>query len=407
MRRRVVTIAEALKMALSAISRVEEVEEVSPLEALGRVLAKEVVAPHDLPPLDNSAVDGYALRASDTRGASKERPAILRVVGESKAGRMPDFSVSPGKAAYITTGAPLPEGADAVVMVEFTEESEGFVKVFKEVKEGERVRRRGEDVKAGEVALGEGKVLRPYEVGLLAALGVRSIKVLRRPKVAVMVTGDEIVDPFSSELPPGKIRDSVGPMVLSSLSRLGAEAISCGKAKDNLGSLREGIQTALDISPDMLIICGGVSVGKDDLVKEALESLELEELFHGVSVRPGRPLLFGLLEGRPVFGLPGNPVSAILNFELIVKPCLLKMMGKPWEPRTERAMLACEARNPMGKPHLLRVKLKEREGRLFAFPLEKHGAGALTSLTEADGFLEVPPRGILKEGEEVEVKLLE
>ena len=409
--RALLQVDEALRMVMEHTPGPVGVEEVGLKEALGRVLAEEVVAPCDLPPFDNSAVDGYALVAEDTRGATEGGPVALEVAGEMRAGDPPDkVGVTKGKAVKISTGAPIPKGANAVVKVEETAEGrEGKVEVLAEVEVGENIRRRGEDVRAGEVALQRGRRIRPFEVGMLAALGIGAVKVYRRPRVALITTGDEILpwERAPSELPPGKIRDSVGPMLKAAILRHGAEPVDLGKAGDELASLEAKVGEAQRLGLDVLLICGGVSVGEHDLVKEALLDLGFKEVFHGVGMKPGKPLLFGLMEEKLVFGLPGNPVSSMIAFEVFVKPSLSKLMGEEFHPLEVTAILADDLEGTPGRTHFVRVRLRRGgDGALRAEPVRKRGSGMISSLTQADGIVAIPPGTSLKAGQEVVVRLL-
>ena len=398
---------EALKRILENTSPIERTEAVRFFESVNRVLASDIVAPCDLPYFDNSAMDGFAVLAGGTKGASQGNPSLLKIVGELKAGVAPEISLTKGTAIRIMTGAPLPQGADAVVMLEVTEEKGEELKVFAEVIKGENVRRKGEDVKRGEIVLRKRKEIRSSEIGMLAGLGIETITVFRKPKVLIITTGDEIAD-IEEELPVGKIRDTNKWMLSTSLTNMGLTSVYLSKAKDNVASLKEQIGEAVARNVDMLLISGGVSVGKYDLVREVLDLFGFKEVFHKVAVKPGKPLLFGKVKDMVVFGLPGNPVSAMISFEVFVKPSLSRMMHKDCDSRVISAVLSEEIRKKPGRTHLFRVTVEKQNNVFYARPLKKQGSGMLSSLTEADGFIEIDmDKTLVKKGENVLVRFIE
>ncbi len=400
-RRPVLSVEEAQERVLAAV-QVLEPERVPILEALGRVLAEEVVADRNIPPLPNSAMDGYAVRAADVA----QVPARLRVVAEAPAGRLCPTAVEPGTAVRIMTGAPIPPGADAVVPFEHTRADGKWVEVLRETRPGANVREAGEDVRAGQVVLSPGRVLRPQEIGMLAALGRTEVAVIRRPRVAILATGDEVVPPW--ETPgPGQIRDANSYTLAAQVRRYGGIPLILGVVRDEEALVREGVRRALAERADLIVTSGGVSIGDFDLVKQVLAA-EGEMRFWSLNMKPGRPLAFGVVGGVPLVGLPGNPVSAMVATELFVRPALLKMQGFtewPWPER--RARLADPITRKDGRRHYLRVRLRETPDGWEASLTGDQGSGILYSLVQADG-LAVIPEDVdhLPAGSEVRVLLL-
>jgi molybdopterin molybdotransferase len=391
-RRPVLSVEEALEQILATV-RVLEPERVPILEALGRVLAEEVAADRDIPPLPNSAMDGYAVRAADVAGV----PARLRVIAEAPAGRLCPVEVGPGTAIRIMTGAPIPAGADAVVPFEHTRMVQDssctaageWVEVLREVRPGANVREAGEDVRAGQVVLTPGRVLRPQEIGMLAALGRTEVAVIRRPRVAILATGDEVVPPW--ETPgPGQIRDANSYTVAAQVRKYGGVPLILGIVRDEEGLVRKGVRRALAERADLIVTSGGVSIGDFDLVKQVLAA-EGEMRFWSLNMKPGRPLAFGVVSGVPLVGLPGNPVSAMIATELFVRPAVLKMQGFTEWPWPElRARLTDPIVRKDGRRHYLRVRLRETDEGWEATLTGDQGSGILSSLVQADGLAVIP-----------------
>ncbi len=291
-------------------------------EAVGRTLAQPVESRDNIPPFDNSAMDGYAVRSADLLTL----PTTLAIIEDIPAGTYPQKTVAPGTCARIMTGAPFPQGADAVAPVEWTENDDGDTVQFNRgPSSGQHVRPAGQDVRDGDLVLEAGHVITPPMVGILATLGYPEIAVSTRPRVAVISTGDELVDPWET-LAPGKIRDSNGPSLAAQVVSAGGEALPPFRARDTLESIRAIVEQALDA--DVLLFSGGVSVGSYDFVKQVLDEMGMELFFWKVRQRPGKPLAYGVLQGRYIFGLPGNPVSSAICFEQYVRPALAKMLGR-------------------------------------------------------------------------------
>jgi molybdopterin molybdotransferase len=356
--------------------------------ALGRVIAEDVVAERPLPAFDGSAMDGFAVRAADLAGAREGDPISLRVVDESRAGRPARATLEGGQAIAISTGAMLPEGADAVVRVEHTRRQDGVVHVLAEVSPGEQVRRAGEDVQAGTTVLASGTTLGPAQLGALAALGRARVRCARAPRVCVLVTGDELLA-AGEQARPGAIRDS-NSHTLAALARCAGAAVarSVVVGDDALGT-RAAIARAVE-DCDAVVICGGVSVGAHDHVRPSVDALGAHRAFWGLALRPGHPTWFGTLQDRPVFGLPGNPVSAMVTFVLLVGPALRAMQGAPPPRERPTAVLDDGYEKPPGRAHALRCRLSSREDGWHARPTGPQGSHVLTSMLAADALAIVP-----------------
>ena len=390
-------IADALEIMLERVSALDS-EAVALADASGRTLAAPVVSPIDQPPWDNSAMDGFAVRSGDVRGATAASPVILEVIEDIPAGAMPQRAVASGQASRIMTGAPMPAGADGVIRIEHTEPAVGArVRVLRDDDAGRNVRYRGEDIRTGDVVLEPGRHLRAGEVGVLAMVGCTRPVVYRRPRVALLATGDELVEPerIAAVVAATHIVNSNTPALAAALRATDCEPVPLGIARDELSDLRTRLARAHDA--DALITTAGASVGDHDLVRQALEELGCETLFWRVRIRPGSPFSFGLLhrpDGRsiPVFGLPGNPVSALVTFEILVRPILRRMLGRARVyPVVERAEAGEDIRSPAGLVRFLRVRLSEAtDGIRRAYLTGPQGSGILTSVAAADALLVVP-----------------
>ena len=365
-------------------------------DCLRRVLAQDIAASDDLPPFDNSSMDGFAVRSADIADATPASPRRVRVVADIPAGSTPTVSITAGTAARIMTGAQMPNGADAVIPVEetdFQNRDAGsappeFVQINHSINSGGNVRPRGMDVRAGDVVLYKGRALKPQDVGLLATVGLANILVHRRPRVALFSSGDELLD-VNTRLEPGKIRDSNSYMLAGLTQSSGAEVIKLGVAKDNFDSVKGLLDEAANLKADLILSSAGVSVGAFDFVKSALESNGKMD-FWRVNMRPGKPLAFGEYNGIPFIGLPGNPVSAFVGFEVFVRAALGRLSGlTDWGRLTVRVRCEDEIRSD-GRESYLRAVIQEKDGVLFAQLTGHQGSGNLLSLVQADALLIIP-----------------
>ena len=358
------------------------------LPALGRVLGEDVVATHPVPAFDNSAMDGFAVRAPDLAGADPANPVALRLVGESRAGRPAATPVGEGQAIAISTGAMMPEGADAVLRVEDTRPGQEVVHALGAPELGTDVRRAGEDVLPGQTVLRSGTVLGPAELGVLASLGRSLVRCARRPRVSVLVTGDELLGLHEAPR-AGAVRDT-STLTISSLACCGgAEIAHTGRAGDDADATRKAVELALE-GADIAVVCGGVSVGVHDHVRPSLAALGVEEQFWGLALKPGSPAWFGRRGGTLVFGLPGNPVSAMVTFVLLVGPSLRAMLGRePFGARAE-ATIDSDYEKPVGRAHAVRCRLQMHDDGLHATPTGPQGSHVLSSMLGAEALAMIP-----------------
>ncbi len=419
-----ISVEQALEKILSYVDVLGA--EPSPiLDCLGQVLAEDIYSGIDVPPLDNTAMDGYALRSGDTYGASQESPRFLRVIATVTAGSISECEVEAGTAIRIMTGAPIPRGADCVVRFEDTDEAQrrgsstgqqlpAEIGILVEAAAGLNIRRAGEDITTGSIVLRKGVVIRPSEVGVLASLGLNTVTVIRRPVVAILATGDELVD-INQPLPAGKIYNSNTYSVAALVTRYGGIPKILGIALDSEDSLVAGLRRGLEA--DMLITIGGVSAGDYDVVKDVLAK-EGEIAFWTVQMKPGKPLAFGTIKGMsgagvarniPHLGLPGNPVSAMVTFELFARPAILKMMGKKNLAKpTVDAVIENRMVNSDGRRILARATVEKRGGQYFARLTGPQGSGILTSMTSANGLVIVPEdKAEVEAGDVVQVMMLD
>lgn len=378
-------------------------------EALHRVCGANITSPEDLPPLPRSTMDGYAVRAADTFGASDSLPALLDLAGAVDMGRVPEISVGPNQAAAIPTGGFLPQGADAVVMVEYSGRAgEGSVEIFRPVTTGENVLGKAEDAARGDIVIPAGKRLLPQDIGLLAGLGITEVSVYRRPRAALISTGDEIV-PVTDTPPPGKIRDINSHSIAALVRAAGGEVEMFDPVPDDPVLLRGALEKAL-ASADVVVLSGGSSVGERDHMLNVVTSLPGAVVHaHGIAISPGKPTLIAAVGGKPVFGLPGHPVSALVVAQVFLAPFLGHLQGEELK-RTPagtkvRAALALSIHSAQGREDYVRVKLEERQGLPTARPVFGK-SGMLSTLVKADGFivLSIHAEG-LSAGETVEVIL--
>jgi molybdopterin molybdotransferase len=411
-----ISVEEALSKVLDFIEVLES-EEKPLLECLGQVLAEDVYAPFNVPPQDNSAMDGYAVQSKSIAGASYEHPKILRVVGEIAAGCVTELKVEPGTAVRIMTGAFVPEGADVVVPFEYTDEvdrkqrsaSRGEIEIRVDSPEASNIRRRGEDIAKGELVMKQGTLLRPAEIGVLASLGKAIIPVIRRPVIGILATGNEVME-INQPILPGKIYNSNSYSLAAQVLRYGGIPKLLGIAPDDVKQLTIAIRHGLDC--DMLVTSGGVSLGYYDVVKQVLAA-EGDISFWTVCMKPGKRLAFGTFKkgGKriPHLGLPGNPVSSMVTFEVFACPAILKMLGRSnLAMPSVTAIMEDTVKNNDGRRFFARVVVTKRDGKYFARLTGPQGSGVLTSVARANGLAVIPESTKeVKSGGKVEVMMFD
>lgn len=403
-----VSVQEALDRILARVPLME-VEQVPLTACLGRVLAEEIRSRREHPPWDNSAMDGFAVRWEDVARATPAQPVHLRIVGEVRAGMLPDRPVGPGEAIQIMTGAPIPEGADTVVRVEDAEIQGEEVSILKVEGPGAHIRKRGEDLTVGALVIPAGTRCRPAEIGMLAGTGQVWVRVRQRPRVAVLATGDEIVDP-GEPLGPHQILNTNGYALVAQVAQAGGMPVQIPMARDEASDVRERIRQALEA--DLVVVAGGISMGRYDFVRSVLEEWGCEMVFWRVRIRPGHPTAFGVLHrnGRPrlLFGLPGNPVSSMVTFYQFVWPAIRKALGmrEVTLPRVE-ALLESPVKVKPGRTHYLRGILRWEEGMYRIRLTGDQGSGILRSMVEANAFIVIPESGgEMAPGSRVSVQIL-
>jgi molybdopterin molybdotransferase len=399
---KLVTIEEAKKLFFNSlkIGR-RKTEIVSVWCALNRVLAEDIIAEEDLPRFDRSAVDGYAVRAEDTFGASQFKPRTLKLTNASE--------LESGEAKQVWTGNPLPKGSDAVLMLENVKPiGDSQIEVWTAVTPGENVSKRGEDIAKGEVAVKAGTRLKPHHLALISALGKSEIKVFEKPKVAILATGNELVE-VGEKPREDQIYETNRVLLASLCHELGAQPIDLGIAKDNVEEISEKLKHGLE-KADAVITTGGTSVGASDLVPTAINRLgEPGVLIHGVAMRPAMPTALAIVNDKPIIVLSGNPVAAFFGFEVFTRPLILKMLGVENEPRpVVTARLTRRTSTALGRKTFVRVRVFQQNGEFFAEPISARGSGIISTLTRANGYVIVPEnREGLEEGETVQVHLFD
>jgi molybdopterin molybdotransferase len=403
----VIPPAVALNHWLANLTFTPAVETISTAQALGRVVAQSLKSPIALPAFPRSTMDGYAVRAADTYGATESLPAYLAVIGETPMGRAPDFTLGRGQAALAHTGGMLPPGADAVVMVERTQKMDAAnIEVLRAVAIGENVVQVGEDVEQDAELFNAGHILRPQDIGGLMALGITQVAAARQPRVAILSSGDEVVPPEQTP-GPGQVRDVNTYTVAGLVTRAGGLALPQGITGDDFATLQAAAQRAFELA-DALVFSAGSSVSVRDMTADVISTLgQPGVLIHGLSVKPGKPTVIAVCNGKPVLGLPGNPVSAMVIADLLLTPLLWRWQGvpNPPQPCVVQARLMRNVPSVTGREDYIQVKLVERAGELWADPV--FGKSALIyTLVKADGLLKIPlDIGGLQAGEWAEVRL--
>lgn len=382
-----VSYEEALKIVLENCEKMPP-KKVRLEDSFGLVLSEDILSPVDIPPFDNSAMDGFAVRADDVAKASAENPISLKIIQDLKAGTSPHIEVGRGEAMRIMTGAAIPPGADAVLRKEFATLKEDKILIQKPVKKGSDIRLKGEDIKVGDLVLNKGEVIQEGEIGILASLGIGLVPVYPPPLVAILTTGDELVDVWE-ELTPGKIRDANTYTLLSQVRKAGAIPLTFPRIPDEKVEIKKALEEAQKC--DLILTTGGVSMGEYDFVKEVLDEMGAKLHFWKVKQRPGHPLAFWTLKGKPVFGIPGNPAASIICFEEYVRPVLRKMMGfsKLFRPEAIARMGVDYSKESKGRLQFLRVRLDRKE-TLWAYPSGAQGSAILTSMAAADAIGIIP-----------------
>lgn len=363
--------------------------------SIGRVLAGDILSDMDMPPFDKSAMDGFACRKEDIA-----RP--LKILETIQAGRIPSVKIEEGTCARIMTGAPIPEGADCVIVVEKTELIDELSVRCLEKQTAVNIRYRGEDIRKGDLVLAKGKIIRPQELAVLATAGYDKVPLFRQPLVGIAATGDELVPP-GKDLPPGSIRDSNSHQLQAQAEELGLKVFNAGIVKDNRDSLQEAI-TLLEKQSDVIILSGGVSMGDFDLVPGELEKSGYKKVFHKVALKPGMPLWFGRKKDKYCFGLPGNPVSAFVQFEYLIKPFLYALMGCKFSQQQVRLRLDKDIRKKSSDRDSI-IPVRVNGDKVSA--LDYHGSAHITAIPAADGFIRIPGEtDLLKQGEYIDVRLI-
>ena len=407
--RRLLTLDQAERLLQERLNpKPLGVERIPLLHASERVLAEDVKAKINIPPFDRSTVDGYAVRAEDTFGAEENNPAGFRMCGTVLIGELPKVRVGKKQAAEIATGAPIPEGADAVVMVEHTEKEAGLVRVFSGVGKNANVLKAGADIREGEKVLKSGKLLGSREIGVLAALGVAEARVYKVPRVAVLSTGPEVTEPGKALL-PGKIYDINAYSLSTAVLECGGEPLYLGVFPDDLEELREALKKAFTCA-DIVVTSGGVSIGPKDVMPEALGSLgKPGVILSGIAIKPGKPTTVGMIGEKPAFLLPGHPTSALLVFHLLARPIIRLMAGRKREiDSTVKSIATARMFSAKGRRTFVMVALKrDKSGKTFAEPVSVGESGAITTLAKATGFIVVPENvQFIDSGQEVTVHIL-
>lgn len=399
-----ISAKQAIKIILKN-TQVLPVEEKNILAAFGQTLAEDIYARANIPYFSNSAMDGYALKARDVREAMPHRPKRLKIVGEVAIGKFPSIKLQSGQTARIFTGAPIPSGANVVVPVEATRENQGEVEIYQPVKRGANIRLAGEDVKKGDLVLKKGSLITPAIVGMCAALGREEIKVISRPRVAILSVGDELVKPAEKSW-RGKIKDANSYSLYAEVLKYGGKPLPLGAVADKVSLIESRVKPGL--KADILLTSGGVSVGTYDYLKNIFLRLKVKIKFHRVAQKPGGPLLFGKYGKTLVFGLPGNPVSVLVCFEEYVALAMRKMAGNlHWRPNSVTAELQQPINDRVGRTNFIRGIINKRNGKYFVKPTGPQGSGVLSSMVKTNGLIIVPERkASLKKGEKVKVRVL-
>ncbi|MTI49816.1 MAG: molybdopterin molybdotransferase MoeA [Firmicutes bacterium] len=383
----VISVGEAKERLLKRVkNKYLKIETINLVQALNRVLAEDIVSDINVPEFNRSTVDGYAIQSKDSYGATETVPSLLNYKGEVSMGTKTDLEVNPGEAVYVPTGGMIPNGADSVVMIENAENMAGeSIFVYKPISNGENLILKGDDIKKNQTILSVGKKLTPQDIGVLAAIGKKEIKVFKKPRFYVISTGDEIID-LDEELKMGKIRDINGYALHALIESVGGEVVAKSIVRDEFDLLRDEVKKGIDAS-DLVLISGGSSVGVRDYTYDVINSFDGEGIFiHGISIKPGKPTLVGEANGKIVFGLPGHPVSSIIVFKVLVEHLIEGVMNTRRQRKKTKAILDFNVHSNPGKETYHMVKLEERKGNLYAIP-NWGKSGMITLLSESNGYI--------------------
>lgn len=383
-----------------------EPENIDLLSSLNRVLAENIYSRDNLPPFNKSAMDGYAIKSQETIIATKDSPSQFLVQGVIKAGDYYSGRLERGQALKIMTGAPLPAGADAVLEIEKIEKKDNQIFIYQKVEPGTNIIKLGEEISEGQLALSKGQIIRPAEIGLLASLGYKSIKVYGRPKVALLITGDELIN-IEEQLTRGKIRNSNEYSLHALVIGAGAEAISFGIIPDNIDILREKLRLAFE-QADLVISTGGVSAGDYDFIKDVLVQIGAQIKFSSVAIKPGKPLTFATYNGKTFWGLPGNPSAVINTFEQFVKPAIQKMMGRDSGLTEEFSVVLLEDfKAKKGRRHYVYASIKKENGIYYACNAGSQSSSQLITMSKSNGVVIIPEdKGPVQAGETLQARFL-
>ena len=399
-----ISVEKAKELILNSVTATQK-ETIPILDAEGRIISDDVISDCDIPFSDNSAMDGFAVVHTDTVLASKKNPVQLKIINEIQAGRHVQTKVEKNTAIRIMTGAPIPEGADAVIPVEDTSEETGVLKVFLSVKKHENIRFAGEDIKKGDTIVTKGHIIRPPDIGLLASINHKEIKVFARPTVGIISTGDEIVE-IGDEIKPWQVRNSNAYLLYTEIKKCNAAPVYLGIAQDTPEKTKEKIDKALDC--DIVITTGGVSMGKYDFVKDVLRKSGIDIVFENVKMKPGKPMVFGVKNQKLFFGLPGNPVSASVLFIQFVRPAILKAMGSiQIEKPVINAIIDEDISKKPGRKHFIRGRFYDRDGLIHVTSTGPQGSGILRSMSLANCLIIIEENaGSVKKGDTVSIQLI-
>lgn len=387
----VVSVEEGKKKMLEVFKKYSfNVEEIEILDSTDRVLAEDIVAFENVPEFNRSTVDGFAVKSSDTHGASESIPSFLTLLGEVRMGEKTETNISSGESIYVPTGGMVPEGADAVIMIEYAEKlDDSTLMVYKPLSFGENIILKGDDIKKGEKVIDKGKKLTPQDIGVLAALGISKIRVYKKPRFFIISTGDEIVD-LDEELKMGKVRDINSYALCSLITKLGGEVVGRSIVKDNFDHLRGSVENALELS-DIVLVSGGSSVGTRDYTSKVINSFNGKGVFiHGVSIKPGKPTIIGEGKGKPIIGLPGHPVSSIIVFKVFIEYFIKQLMNIKENINKTTAILDFNFPSSPGKETYQMVNIVERDGKTYAIP-SFGKSGMITLLSKSDGYVVLKP----------------